>query len=74
MTGSIACLKQTVLTYIRAMAFIHAPDELRTRNTFKHLSPKRVLYTCPIAGFVLVGVCLFLHLINNSREKIYGVN
>jgi len=42
MTGPIACLKQTVLTYIRAMACYHAPDALRTRNTFKHYSLKRV--------------------------------
>ena len=60
MTGAIACLKQTVLTYIRAMACTHAPDELRTRITLKQCSLLRVLYTCPVAGFVLVGECLFI--------------
>ena len=37
MTGPIACFKQTVLTYIRAIDYPYAPDELRTRSTLKYL-------------------------------------
>ena len=38
MTGPIVCLKQTVLTYIRAIVYPYAPDELRTRSTLKKLA------------------------------------